>query len=284
MMGVSNFAVRSVDTFPRTLPGLISPRRRKIGRSTKGAIAPRAVSVGEMLPLASALPENAVLLGCCADRLPFLMSMNDPEMGAILIRGDRGCGKTHQLQVVAEGAIQTHRPHELQITVICHDPSIWAPYQQERRFAKFFQGVYAWYDPVVGDHIQRLTEMVEARRDGRQNGPANLVILDDMVFVETLSFDAQVNLRWLLEYGAQSQVWLFAAMNNAQAQKLPFWLEVFRTQIFGWMKNGPKDPQIAQNSGPHPETLEPGTFRAWTGRDWITYRLPLLGPGLQMRS
>jgi hypothetical protein len=185
---------------------------------------------------------------------------------------------------MAEGAIRTHRPHELQITVISHDPSTWKCYQADHRWAKYFQGVYAWYDPVVGDHIQHLTEMVEARRAGRQDGPANLVILDDMFFVEILSSEAQVNLRWLLEYGSQSQVWLVAAMNASQAVRMPFWLEVFRTRIFGWMQKKLQGDLIGQGRGLNPETLEPGTFRAWTGSTWITYRLPLLGEGLSRKA
>lgn len=282
-MGVTHFTVRSGQALPQSLLGLRKGKRRRGVPSFQDAKAPRIVSLGDLLPGTWPMPEKSLLLGRCADGLPFLMSMDDPEIGAILICGDRGCGKTHQLQVMAEGAVRTHRPHELQIMVVSHHPEVWEPYQEDRRYSRYFQGVFAWYDPAVVDCIQELAEMVDSRREGRQDGPAILVILDDINFVETLNCDAQVNLRWLLEYGSQSQVWLAAAMNASQALRLPFWLEVFRTQILGWSQDDRKMDQIVTKPGLHAEALEPGTFRAWTGSAWITYRLPLLGEGLCRR-
>ena len=282
-MGVSNLLVKAVDTFPRVRPGRTSRRKRRVERADFIKQHSRPVTVGALLARTQPLPEKSVLLGCCADGLPFLMAMDDPEMGAVLITGNRGSGKTHQLQVMVDAAIRTNRPHELQITVITHNPSEWQAYQKDCRVDKHLQGLFAWYDPSLEGHIQHLTEMVEGRREGKMDGPANLVILDDLNFVETLSPEAQVNLRWLLEYGAQSRVWLVGAVSASQAQRLPFWMEVFRTRIFGWMPSDVEIDQPTRQPKLHPETLEPGTFRAWAGGSWITYQLPLLGDGIKWR-
>lgn len=283
-MGLSNLVVKAVDTFPQAMPRLVSQKKQKPKVSFTNKKSFSAMTVGELLSSTQTLPEKSLLLGRCADGLPFFMSIDDPEMGSILISGARGCGKTHQLQVIVDAAIRTNRPHELQITVITHNPSEWRLLQDAYQSEKYLQGVYAWYDPNVGDHIQHLTEVVEARREGEYDGPVNLVILDDLNFVETLPCEAQVNLRWLLEYGSQSNFWMVGALNASLVQRLPFWLEVFRTRLFGWMQDEIKHGLPGQQHGLHPDTLEPGTFRAWTGGSWITYQLPLLGKGVSRRK
>lgn len=282
-MGISNLLVKSGNAFPQTLPGLISRRSRRIKRSLGGKQTANAVTVGEVLAATQPLPAKSILLGRCPDGLPFFMSMDDPEMGAVLISGNSGCGKTHQLQVMVESAIRTNRPYELQITVITHHPSEWQAIQKDHQFMKYLQGVYAWYDPRLEAHIQRLTDLAEARREGNHKGPATLVVLDDMNFVEVLSCEAQVNLRWLLEYGSQSRIWLVGALNALRAQELSFWIEVFRTRLFGWMRAETAVDLPWNQPGLRAESLEPGTFRAWTGSSWVTYQIPLLGGRLKRR-
>jgi hypothetical protein len=279
-MGISNLLVKEGGHFPQTLPGLLSRKGQRVKRSSESKRPIQAVTVGSVLTGAQPLPEKSVLLGLCADGLPFLMAMEEPEVGAVLVSGGRGSGKTHQLQVMVEAALRTSRPHELQITVISHNPSEWQVSFKGRRVERFLQGIFAWYDPEVEEHIQRLTEMAEGRRSGELDGPANLVILDDFHFVETLNPEAQVNCRWLLEYGSQSRVWMVAAVNAFQSKSLPFWVDVFRTRLFGWMPSRLQIDLQGQPSGLRAEDLEPGTFRAWTGGSWITYQLPLLGDAL----
>jgi hypothetical protein len=282
-MGISNLLVKSRNAFPRTLPGKISGRSRRVKRSSVSKQTANTLTVAELLAATQPLPAKSILLGRCPDGLPFFMSMDDPEMGAVLICGASGCGKTHQLQVMVESAMRTHRPHELQITVITHHPSEWQAIQKDPLFMKYLQGVYAWYDPRLETHLQRLTDLAEARREGHHGGPATLVVLDDMNFVEVLSWEAQVNLRWLLEYGSQSRVWLVGAINALQAQVLTFWVEVFRTRLFGWMRAQMAVDLPWNQPGLRAESLEPGTFRAWTGNSWITYQIPLLGGRLKRR-
>jgi len=279
-MGISNLVVKTAGTFPQTLTGLISRRTRRVKGTVKAKRPSGQVSVGELLAPNRSIPEQSILLGRCADGLPFLMSLAEPEIGAILISGDRGCGKTHHLQVMVDSVIRTHRPHEIQVTIISHNPEEWRQSQLDPHVDKYIQGVFAWYDPRVEGHIQRLVEVVEASRNGEREGPANLVILDDLNFIETLSCEAQVNLRWLLEYGSQSKVWLVGALNSFHAKGLDFWLEVFRTRIFGWARGWSNVDLPDQKPGLQPETLDPGTFRAWADNRWITYQIPLLGDGI----
>ena len=164
-MGVSNFLVKAMDTFPRFLPGGATRWKHPVVRAKEIQQHSEPVTVGGLLARTQPLPEKSILLGCCADGLPFLMSMDDPKMGAVLISGDRGSGKTHQLQVMVEAAIRTNRPHELQITVITHNPSEWQSYQDDRRIDQYLQGLFAWYDPSLEGHIQHLDCLIVWSQD-----------------------------------------------------------------------------------------------------------------------
>ncbi len=283
-MGLLNVVVKAGEPFPRAIPGRIARKKFRTRDHLKGRHAINALTVGEVLASTRPLPAKSLMLGRCADGLPFLMSMADPAIGSILISGDRGCGKTHQLQAIVDAAVRTFRPSELQITVISHNPAEWQTLQGGSQFTKYLQGIFAWYDPSLTDQIQRLTAVAEARRAGEHNGPANLVILDDLNFVEILDCESQVNLRWLLEYGVQSDFWMIGALNASLARELPFWIEVFRTNIIGWSRVDGASDLPCSPSGSYPETLEPGQFRAWAGKAWITYQLPLLGNGLVRRK
>ena len=82
-------------------------------------------TTGGMLSSVQPLPNRAVLLGRCNDGLPCLMTLTDPEIGAILIGGDAGCGKTHHLQVIVDSLLRTSAPHDMQIMILTHHPEEW---------------------------------------------------------------------------------------------------------------------------------------------------------------
>jgi hypothetical protein len=138
-------------------------------------------------------------------------------------------------------------------------------------------GVHAWYDPRVEDRIQSLTELAEARRDGEKGGPSVLLILDDLNYVEDLSMEAQVNLRWLLAYGAQSNIWLVSSINAHLSQAYQYWIEPCRTRILGKAESITNNNKMDTIVDAKPSSLSPGEFTIWTGTSWISYSLPLLG-------
>lgn len=282
-MDISNLVVRAVNTFPRTAAGWAAHNKRKIRRADVISANENLVTVGKLLSSIGPVPEKSILLGRCADGLPFFISLGDPELGSILISGDEGCGKTHQLQVMVDAAMRLNQPYDLQISIISHNPQDWALIQNDPRNRRFCQGVYAWYDPRLDAHIQHLAALAEARRAGETGGPALLVILDDLNFVEALNCDSQVNLRWLLQYGAQSNIWIAAAIKAVLAAQFPFWIEVFCTRIFGRVISEKGAFGLGEAPGLRAHNLEPGFFRTWTGAGWMTHQLPLLGDALKRR-
>ena len=206
-----------------------------------------------------------------------LLDLPDPTAGPILISADEGCGKTHQLQVLVESAVRLNKPGEIQISIITHNPPDWDYLVENTNYRKYLQDVHAWYDGSVEVKIQALTELAEKRRDNCKNGPVVMFIMDDLNFIEELSFEAQVNLRWLIGYGAQSNVWIIAAVKSKYAKSLSYWLEAFRTRILGKIVSKKNAQVLALKKDSQVGRIGHSQFNVWSGTNWLTYQLPLLG-------
>lgn len=236
-----------------------------------------STTVGRLLKAIGHLPPHSLLLGEYADGLPFIIELGDPEMGAILVSCEKGAGKTHQLQVLADSAIRLNAPNDVQLGILTFKPNEWQIWQLASERKRFVQGIFAWYDPWAENLIQNIVELAEARRDGKRLGADVLLILDDLNFIEELSFEAQVNLHWLLEYGSQSGIWIIGAINAHQVTHFRYWVDTFRLRIIGWVVSAENAETLGVHAGSKARHLEPGTFCTWTGDDWRTHRLPLLG-------
>lgn len=268
------------DTFGpqlKVLPGMRLGDRAVHPKSETIRRRKTAVTVSSLMEALEPAPQQAVLLGRCADGLPFLMALGDPELGAILISCEQGYGKTHHLQSLVDSALQTHSPRQLQIAVLTLNPTEWTRLAGRAAVRNYLQGVAAWYDPQAEALIASLTELAESRREGRQRGPDILLALDDLPALQDLPWEAQVNLRWLLEYGAQSGIWVVATVNAAEVVEFRYWIETFRTRILGRVGDEAAAEVLALNETEAIKTLSPGEFRAWTGAEWVGYTLPLLG-------
>jgi len=276
-MSTSNLVV---DTERPFLGWLTGEQKKKAYRKQKRLIQRQSstpVTVGKLHANLQTFPNWSLLLGQSKDGLPFLLDFSDPAAGPILISGDEGCGKTHQLQVLVESAVRLFRPSELQISILTHTPPDWDYLVENTKYRKYLQEVHAWYVGSVEEKIQALTELAERRRDNDQSGPVVMLIMDDLNFIEELSFEAQVNLRWLMGYGAQSNVWVIAAVKSKYAKSLSYWLEPFRTRILGKIQSRKNAQVLASKKDPQVGGISHSQFSVWSGTNWLTYQLPLLG-------
>jgi len=258
-------------------PALSKRRKDPITKAAKKPLVINGITVGSILRNFQPKLSNAVLMGQCSDGLPFLMELADPEIGAVLIGCEAGCGKTHQLQVMVDSALETNTPHELQVFILTKNTAEWDRLEQHPRYQKFIQGIHAWYDPRAEEMIRTLTELAEARRESSTHHPAVLFILDDLNCVEDLSIEAQVNLHWLLAYGAQSDVWIISTINAGLVAANRYWVDVCRTRVLGKVVSSDVAETLSMRSDAQVSGMEPGEFKVWIGTHWLSYRLPLLG-------
>ncbi len=276
-MGAINMIVNDVKVNRKPFSPIKSRNRVRQPGVDKPRVPLKATTVGRLLISIRQINSPALLLGECADGLPFIIELGDPFMGAALIGCERSMGKTHHLQVLAESAVKLNPPSALQIGVITFKPGEWQFWERKPGNKKYLQGIFAWYDPWAEVLIKNLAELAETRYDGAKTDAQVVLILDDLGFVEELSYEAQVNLRWLLEYGAQAGVFVVASINAGQADRFRFWVEPFRTRIVGRITDEFAAETLTLRKNSAVDALEPGMFRVWTGSDWRTYRLPLLG-------
>ncbi len=276
-MGVINSFIKTLITDQDLASRDLVHDHPRLVRHQRSRTKPGSTTVGRLLSCIRPYPRRSLLLGQCDDELPFILELGDPELGAILVSCEKGGGKTHQLQVMVDSAALLNTPSQLQIFILTFKPEEWQTWQTSAKRKKHLQGVFAWYDPWAESMLQSLVDLAEARREKQCLGADVLLILDDLNFVEDLSYEAQVNLHWLLEYGSQSAIWPVGAINAHQAKDFRYWVDPFCTRIIGQVKKLENHEILAMQPGPGTDKLEPAVFRAWLGNAWRTYRLPLLG-------
>jgi hypothetical protein len=276
-MSTSNILVNTTKTDYRGLTGLRTHMRRDIFVTPKPRSSSRMITVGKLLSPVKPVPKGSILLGKCKDDLPFLMQLTDPVMGAILIGGDAACGKTHQLQVMVDSAMRLNAPHDFQVSILTHKPYEWRSFWRASDEDRYLYQIKAWYDPSAEELIEGLVHLAEVRREGERQGAGIFLVPDDFNFVEDLSYEAQVNLHWLLAYGAQSGIWIAAAIKANYAERFRYWIDCFRTRIVGSMGDSGDADILSCRNDSLANTLQSGYFRVWTGTEWLSYSLPLLG-------
>lgn len=278
-MSVSNLIFNARKSYQKHFPGLfIQNWRRESMKQQKGKSREDLTVLENSHQKMQILPSRTILLGQCEDGLPFLMGLGDPDIGAILISGEVGCGKTRQLQIMVDSAAHTHFPHELQIVILTSNPGDWDSLKAEPGTKKHLHAVHAWNDAQAERVIKSISELAEARRLGQRQGADILFLLDGFDAVEELSYEAQVNLHWLLEYGSQSGVWIVSTIKADLAEGFRYWINTFRTRIVGRIELAENADVLAMKPGPKASGLMDGAFRVWAGSSWLTYQLlPLEG-------
>lgn len=233
------------------------------------AVVPAHPSLAEALSEFGPMPGEAMFMGVATDGLPMLLNLHDAVPGPLLIVGDAGAGKTNLLQVIAESAGMMHEPTNLQFGVLTNHPGEWNGAEKIPNNV----GIFPLYTNSSEEFILSLASWAHGHKTSSQSV---LLLLDDLEAATNLDFDARQNLRWLLLRGPARRVWPIVTVNPSRLGDLHPWLELFRTRIFG----GIKDEGIArkfqvQEANLH--TLNNGTeFTLREGNQWLRFWLPSL--------
>ena len=276
-MSATNVLYQTPKTFQGLIPDLQTSSIQKQRFSHSKHPVGRSLTVGQLLSQIESKPKRTMLLGQCDDGLPIMMGLDDPRMGAILVSGENSCGKTHQLQVMVDSALQLHTPDELQLSILTLHPEEWAYLAIDPHRQASIHGIHAWYDRRSENIVKALSNIAELRRDGHQSETIHLVVLDDLNFVEYLSYEAQMMLHWLLAYGSHLDFAIIATINSVYYHDFRYWIDSFRTRVLGRTNVKDDGDGLAIHPGSETGTLTPGTYRVWTQGEWLTYQLPLLG-------
>jgi hypothetical protein len=277
-MNSTNLMTLAVDTYNRLLPELRQKNMQKKVFEKHASAILDAPAIAQVLDQNQPFPYQTVLIGDCQDGLPFLLDLNQPENGPVLVTGDAETGKTRQLQVMVESALRLYNPRQVQVAVITRWPGDWEDILIGTARRKFCQTLTNLYDRQFTDLVMELTGLAEDRRNGRRRGAQVLLVIDDLVGINDLDYEVQVNLHWLFEYGPQSGIWPLVSLEASRTQDMLYWIDVFRTRLLGRIDSITLAGDLAIYPGNRCTQLVPSLeFTAWMGSDWITYNLPVLG-------
>jgi hypothetical protein len=227
-----------------------------------------------MQPVQLEQTSRTLLLGSCQDGLPVLLDLKDPSAGAVLVVGDAHSGKTTLLQAMLQSLVERNSQHEVQYVVITEQLAHWQAWSTEKVATHQLAMVDA-RSPQAGEWLGRMTRKIEQRQSSRHWGPAVVVIMDGLRFLQAGDSDTRLNFEYLLQQGPACQVWPVAALSSDQAVEMLRWVNKFTTRIAAYISDPSKAVRICGSSEVQASTLQPGnqfTFRV--GSEWLVFSLP----------
>jgi hypothetical protein len=217
----------------------------------------------------SGLPGGSLLLGLAEDGLPVLLDLYDPAPGPLLVAGDGGSGKTALLQSLARAA-GLHDPGDIQFGVVTPFPEEWIALES----LPHCLGIWPAYHPSAQLFLGQLVHWAEALSGTRQ---AILLLFDGFDLLSGSDFQSLRDLRWLLLYGPEHQVWPIVTVNPARLTRLQAWLEYFHTRLIGQMKHAHNARLLTNDPQAAPAALLPcKQFGLSQPGSWLKFWLPPL--------
>lgn len=216
------------------------------------------------------LPIKTAAMGVCSDGQPLILDLCRGHSGPIVLFGDSGSGKTSALQSLALTAAAFSTPYQLQYMLICGRPDEWQPLVRAHQRSGHCRGFLPCYERQAGEAIIHLAAIAERRHDGRQRGPAIMLLLDDLAFITRADFDVRLNLDWLFKNGPEVEIWPVASLRTVKALETPRWVGTFTTRAYG---NMPVEAASRLGGSGHIRTdlLSPGQFAARTAGEWVEF-------------
>ncbi len=229
-------------------------------------------TLAEALADFSPLPREALFFGIAEDGLPVLLNLHDPLPGPLLVCADAGAGKTAFLQVVAKAIAEMHDADDVQFGVVTGYPEEWKDFDRSAHCA----GIFPAYHKSAMEFILSLGEWAHANKS-RQ---AVVLLLDDLSRIEEADAEARDTLRWLLLRGPARHVWPIVSLNPIRSGEFLPWLELFRTRIFGRVKEAGLAEIAARSARGELESLAAGAqFAMLEGSQWLRFWIPRLDKG-----
>ena len=171
--------------------------------------------------------EDTLFIGIADDGLPILLDLEDTDTGSMLFIGDRKAGKNPQLKTIAAALEFTHTPEQIKFAVITDDPNRWRDLQDSPNLINIF----SYYSPGTPSFLEGLVNWTSVNRNSSQ---VIVLLIDNVNHMIHMPPDARENLSWLLRYGAEHKVRIFATLEtHAYLMKTRTWRAMFGTLLYG---------------------------------------------------
>jgi hypothetical protein len=176
-------------------------------------------------------PPYSLIIGQCIDGLPFMLDLDNPRSGAILVVGEHAPAKIRILSTMSTSACRINDPEEVCWSVISASPHQYA----ELVKSPHCQAVINPHERAAGELIHELASVVEQRRFGRERGSIHVLMVDNFQsFAPMLSdYNTYLNLKSLISKGPGCGIWpLISADPDDAYSAQGNLLRTFGTYIF----------------------------------------------------
>ena len=216
---------------------------------------------------AAPIPDGSLLLGLAEDGLPVLLDLYDPTPGPLLVAGDGGSGKTALLRSLARTS-GFQDPGDTQFGVLTPFPEEWTALETLSNCL----GIWPAFHPSAHNFLSQLVGWAEELPETSQ---AVLLLFDGLDLMNGSDFQSRHDLRWLLMYGPEHQVWPVITVNPGRLTRIQTWLDYFHTRILGQMKNVRNGRLLLDDPEINLSGLLPGKqFGLSQSKSWLKFYLP----------
>lgn len=219
------------------LPALWSGSQdRKVSNNSPSAALetqtfPPSPDLSSILYEFSPFPPYSMVIGQCMDGLPFMLSLDNPRSGSILVVGEQDWSKMQILKAMGLSSCLINHPEDVSWTVITNKPHQYA----ELVSSPHCRAVINPHDRAAGEMVIELSSMVEQRRFGREHGSLQVLMIDDFKSFSPMISDYSVylNLKSLVSKGPGCGIWPLISIKSEDAHtEQGQLLRTFGTYIF----------------------------------------------------
>jgi hypothetical protein len=256
------------------MPAAPAPSRSPVVSPASSITPPPTLN--ETLARLRGLPPQTAILGVCDDRLPVLLDLADPAPGALLVAADQRERRQALLRVLVETAAMLNSPRSVQFLVLSSQPDEWQQHLQDMQIARHCLGIESIKEGGADRWLAKLAGWTDQRRHGANNGPAVLLVVDNLADMLDLEYEARVNFDWLIKDGPAVKIWPVVAMDAHQTPHVTRWLRLFKSRILGYAFDEKVYRQLAPLSEKESMNfLEQDRFAVQVGETWLKFRVPL---------
>ena len=205
-----------------------------------------APSIYSILKSFGPFPPYSLVAGVCRDGLPFMISLDSPKSGSILVVGENSVEKTEILKAMSLSASMLNNPEQVSLCVITNKVERYADLMKYPNC----QALLTPYERAAGEMVIEFASIAEQRRSGRERGGAMMLLIDDFQsFAPMLSdYSVYLNLKTLVTKGPNSGIWpIISIMPDDVRSTKGQLLRSFGTYIFEKVDN---DPGLIPTSEP----------------------------------
>jgi hypothetical protein len=162
-------------------------------------------SIYSVLDTYGPFPNHSLMIGICSDGFPFMLGLDNPRSGSILVVGENNLEKSQILRTMCLSASLINRPEDLSLCVITNKPN---QYIELLKYPNC-QTIISPYEREAGELVIEFASIVEQRRSGRERGGSFMLLIDDFQSINPLlnDFSVYLNLKTLVTNGPKLGVW-----------------------------------------------------------------------------